>query len=117
MTEDEMVGWHCRLDGHEPEQALGVGDGQGSLACAVHGAAKSQTRLSDRTATNGLRRGKGRCLTAAPSGRLGSECRSVSKAQALSTAKVKVKGKIKPFPCLLFMIRNFFSLHLDNIRD
>ena len=29
MTEDEMVGWHHRLDGHEFEQALGVGDGQG----------------------------------------------------------------------------------------
>ena len=33
MTEDEMVGWHHRLDGHEFEQARGVGDGQGSLAC------------------------------------------------------------------------------------
>ena len=32
-TEDEMVGWHHWLDGHESEQALGVGDGQGSLAC------------------------------------------------------------------------------------
>ena len=32
-TEDEMVGWHHRLDGPEFEQALGVGDGQGSLAC------------------------------------------------------------------------------------
>ena len=31
-TEDEMVGWHHRLDGHEFEQAPGVGDGQGSLA-------------------------------------------------------------------------------------
>ena len=33
MTEDEMVGWHHRLGGHEFEQAPGVGDGQGSLAC------------------------------------------------------------------------------------
>ena len=33
MPEDEMVGWHHRLNGHESEQALGVGDGQGSLAC------------------------------------------------------------------------------------
>ena len=33
QTEDEMVGWRHRLDGHEFEQALGVGDGQGSLAC------------------------------------------------------------------------------------
>ena len=33
MTEDEMVGWHYLLDGHEFEQGLGFGDGQGSLAC------------------------------------------------------------------------------------
>ena len=32
-TEDEMVGWHHRLDGHEFEQAPAVGDGQGSLMC------------------------------------------------------------------------------------
>ena len=32
-TEDEMAGWHHQVDGHEFEQALGVGDGQGSLAC------------------------------------------------------------------------------------
>ena len=35
MTEDEMVGWHHWLDRYEFEQALGVGDGQGSLACCV----------------------------------------------------------------------------------
>ena len=33
MTRDEMVGWHHQLDGHESEQAPGVGDGQGRLAC------------------------------------------------------------------------------------
>ena len=33
MTEDEMVGWHHHLDGHEFEQALGVGGGQGNLVC------------------------------------------------------------------------------------
>ena len=32
-TEDEMAGWHHRLNGHEFEQTLGVGDGQGGLAC------------------------------------------------------------------------------------
>ena len=32
-TEDKMVGWHHQLNGHELEQALGVGDGQGGLAC------------------------------------------------------------------------------------
>ena len=33
MTEDEMVGWHHQLNGQEFEQALGDGDGQGSLVC------------------------------------------------------------------------------------
>ena len=33
MTEVEMVGWHLQLDGHEFEQAPGIGDGQGSLVC------------------------------------------------------------------------------------
>ena len=33
MTEDEMIGRHQQLHGHEFEQAAGVGDGQGSLAC------------------------------------------------------------------------------------
>ena len=33
MTEDEMVGWHHQLDGHEFEHAVGVGGGQGSLTC------------------------------------------------------------------------------------
>ena len=31
MTEDEMVGWHPQLNGHESEQALGDSDGQGGL--------------------------------------------------------------------------------------
>ena len=33
MTEDEMVGWHHGLNGHKPEQAPGVGDGQKHLEC------------------------------------------------------------------------------------
>ena len=33
MKEDEMVGWHHQLDGHAFEQALGIVDEQGSLAC------------------------------------------------------------------------------------
>ena len=38
MTEDEMVGWHHQLNGYVFEQALGVGDGQGSLArCSLWG--------------------------------------------------------------------------------
>ena len=33
MTENEIVGWHHQLNGHESVQAPGVGDGPGSLAC------------------------------------------------------------------------------------
>ena len=33
MTEDKMVGWHRQLSGHEFEQAVGEGEGQGSLVC------------------------------------------------------------------------------------
>ena len=42
MTEDEMVGWHHRLNGHEFEQALGNGEGQEAWSPAVHGVAKSR---------------------------------------------------------------------------
>ena len=40
-TEDEMAGWHHRLNGCEFVWTLGVGDGQGGLRAAVHGVAKS----------------------------------------------------------------------------
>ena len=43
MTEDEMVGWHHQLDGQESEQALGVSEGQGSLACCSPWVGKSWT--------------------------------------------------------------------------
>ena len=41
MTKDEMVGWHHRLNGHEFEQASGVGDGQGAWVAAIHRVTKS----------------------------------------------------------------------------
>ena len=44
---DEMVEWNHRLDGNEFEQALGVGDRQGGLACCSPWVTKSQTQLSD----------------------------------------------------------------------
>ena len=44
MTEDEMVGWHYQLSGHEVEQAPGDGEGQGSLAfCSPSGCKESDT--------------------------------------------------------------------------
>ena len=49
MPGDEIVGWRYQLDGCESEQAPGVGDGQGSLAAAVHGVTKSWTRMSNST--------------------------------------------------------------------
>ena len=43
MTEDEMVRWHHQLNGHEFEQAVGVGDGQGGLTCCSPQVAESDT--------------------------------------------------------------------------
>ena len=53
MTENQMVGWHHRLEGHEFEQAPGDGDGQGGLACCSPWGHKghAQTRLSNWTTT------------------------------------------------------------------
>ena len=48
MTEDEMVGWHHRLNGHELEQALReIVKDREAWSAAVHGVTKSQTRLRD----------------------------------------------------------------------
>ena len=48
VTEDEMVVWHHWLDGHEFEQAVGVGDGpREARGAAVHGVAKSRTWLTN----------------------------------------------------------------------
>ena len=49
MTEDEVAGWHHQLDGHEFEQALVVGDRQGSLVCCSPWSHKEWTRLCNRT--------------------------------------------------------------------
>ena len=51
-TEDEMVGWHHQLDGHEFEWTPGVADGQGGLAFCSSWVTKSWTRLSDWTELN-----------------------------------------------------------------
>ena len=51
-TEDEMAGWHHRLDGCEFEWTPGDGDGQEGLACVIHGVAKSRILLSDWTELN-----------------------------------------------------------------
>ena len=48
MTEDEMVGWHYRLNGHEFESIPGVGDGRGGLAsCSPWGCKESDTAATE----------------------------------------------------------------------
>ena len=54
MTGDKMFGWHHQFNGHEFEQALGDGEGQGAWCAVVFGVAKNLTRLSNRTATTYL---------------------------------------------------------------
>ena len=48
-TEDKKAGWHHQLNGHESEQAPGSSEGQGTLACCIHGVAKSWIWLSNWT--------------------------------------------------------------------
>ena len=47
MTEDEMVGWHHQLNGHESEQLRVLVKVREAWCAAVHGATKRQTQLSD----------------------------------------------------------------------
>ena len=65
MTEDEMVGWHYRLDGHEFEQVPGVGDGQKSLHGNRDPAQFSSVQSLSRVrlfATHGLQHARLPCL-------------------------------------------------------
>ena len=55
MTEDEMVGWHHRLDGHESGQTLRLSVGQGSPVCyTVHVVAKSRHDLATEPMFQGI---------------------------------------------------------------
>ena len=57
MTEDEMAGWHHRLNGHEFELTPGVGDGQGSLVCCSpwgHKESDMTWQLNNNKGINGL---------------------------------------------------------------
>ena len=55
MTEDEMVGWHHRLNGHEFEQVLGDDEGQGSLKCCTPWGHK-ESEMNERLNNNNLSR-------------------------------------------------------------
>ena len=54
MTEDEVVGWHHQLDGHEFQQALGVGDGQGRLPCCSPWGCKESDMTEQLNWTEGI---------------------------------------------------------------
>ena len=62
MTQDEMVGWHHQLDGHEFVWTPGVVMDRGAWRAVVHGDAKSQTQLSDWTELNWLQINKLFCF-------------------------------------------------------
>ena len=53
-TEDKMVGWHHRLNGHEFKQTLEDGEEQGTCDAAVHGVTNTQTQPSNWTTTTNL---------------------------------------------------------------
>ena len=55
MTEDEMVAWHHWLDGHEFEQALRVGDAQGSLTCCSPWGCKESDMTEQLNWTDGIK--------------------------------------------------------------
>ena len=70
-TEDEMVGWHHQLSGHESEQAPGVGDGQGSLVCRSPWGRQESDRtewLSWSTGQDSVRKANGPGEAAQPRG-------------------------------------------------
>jgi len=46
MTEDEILGWHHQLNGHEFDYTLGAGDGQGGLACCSPWGCKESDQLN-----------------------------------------------------------------------
>ena len=55
MTEDEMVGWHHQLNGHEFDQAPGDGEGQGSLACCSPWGHKESDTTEQLNTNNSMR--------------------------------------------------------------
>ena len=64
MTEDEMVGWHHRLNGHKFEQASGDGKGQGGLVCrSPRGCKESDMteRLNDNNCFASIRKVENKC--------------------------------------------------------
>ena len=101
MTEDETVGWHHRLDGHEFEQTPGVGDGQGGLACWDSWGHKESDTTERLDWTDGC------CSSATKSGLIlcdpmdcsppGSSVHGVSQARTLERAAVSFsRGPSRP---------------------
>ena len=91
MTEDEMVGWHYWLDGHEFEQAPWVGDGQGSLTCCSPWGHKE---LDMTEQLNWIE--------------LISEPQQVRQCQWFLLAAIKAGGKVEPCKALKLVVVFFF---------
>ena len=67
MTENEMVGWHHRINGHEFEQTPGDSEGQGSLACCnLCGCKESDTMKNNATRIAELKQRKGMDMITSP---------------------------------------------------
>ena len=77
MTGDKMVGWHHQLNGHESEQASGVGDGQGSLACCSPWGRNPEILVVPREKTPTLKEGQDSTPGFASSPCQGSACSEV----------------------------------------
>ena len=101
-TEDEMVGWHHQLNGHEFEQAPGVGDGQGSLAwCSKWGCKESDT--TEQLNWTELKTIIGYTPTWVPRWHRGKESTCQSKRSGLDPSVGKIPGRRKWQPTPVFL--------------
>jgi len=115
-TEDEMVGWHHLLNGHEFEQALGVGDGQGSLECCSpcsrrvgHDLATEQQQLPSISHSPALSEGSSEDLIVF---QIGLSCRSVFWGPEWDMHHLSVRSTDTRAPCLAWRM----SWHVTGIQ-
>ena len=103
-TEDEMVGWHHRLNGHEFEHAPGVGDGQRGLACCSPWGRKE----SDTTE---------RLNWAEPGWNKHSVHSTGEREVDLPTKDYSASASLKQFPSELFSINSNFPMYFTHKRS
>ena len=107
MTEDEMVGWSHRLNGHEFEQTLGDGDGQGSLPCCSPSSRKESNtteRLNNRDKNKSPGSHSTRCWKPqSPGGRCGLDASASPDAQVDTLGLNPVLG-LWPSACAVLAV-------------